>query len=114
MLNLLFQIAGYRDLKSFLDDYKRGLRPSTLTEINNSIKNCKVKVSHLGHWRKCRSLGPSSSSSDSAFLFENKRVTVAQYFELMARDRQKGKLYQSIVIAFLLYIYTQARHMQKP
>ena len=31
------------------------------------IKNAKVKLNHLGHWRKSRDLGPRPDDPSSAF-----------------------------------------------
>ena len=73
------------------------------------IKNAKVKVNHLGHWRKSRDLGPRSDDPYSAFeiegnmlinitcdvwmshystqclFFVGKMYTVAQYFEMQGK-----------------------------
>jgi hypothetical protein len=67
-----------------------------LKKIDAAIKNAKVSIRHLGHWRKARCLGPPSNHQDSAFLqADGRRVTVADYFAAMCRDQAKGSKYRS-------------------
>ncbi len=60
--------------------------------INDVIKNVKVKLLHIGHSRKARCLGPPADSPDSKFDYEGKKVTVAQYFEIMAKGAYRAAL----------------------
>jgi len=87
MPELMFRSANYRNFEDFYRDAERGLRPDSIAKINKVIKNAKIKLNHLGHWRKARELGPPSNSKASEFDYEGKRVTVAAYFEIMSKTK---------------------------
>lgn len=96
MISIMAQISGYRSVDEFLYDCRsaKGLRSETIKTINAVVKSAKIKLTHIGHNRKARSLGPSSNHPDSAFEFEGKLTTVAEYFELMCADRKNGESYR--------------------
>lgn len=72
------------------DVQKRGgLHPQCLAKIEEAIKNAKISIRHLHHWRKARSLGPACNSPDSAFDCEGKMMTVADYFSLKSKTSYK-------------------------
>ena len=98
MINVMWQVSGFRSLQDFCREASsaRGLDRGVLKKIDATIKNAKVSIRHLGHWRKARSLGPPSNHPDSAFLqADGRRVTVADYFAAMCRDQAKGGRYRS-------------------
>lgn len=99
MIDILMLIGGYNSIEAFLRDCREGIHPKTLENIALAIKNAKVKSVHLGFIRKIVGLGPPADSIDSSFEHEGRRMTVAQYFELMAKSKpnyrnhlNKGKL----------------------
>lgn len=54
---LMFRAAGYRSFNDFYNDCQKGLRPEVISKINKVIKNCKIKLIHIGHMVKARELG---------------------------------------------------------
>eukprot|EP01034_Spumella_vulgaris_P025945 gene25945-32455_t len=88
MPELMFTAAQYNNFNTFYADCCKngGLNPRVINGINKIIKNAKIKLNHINHWRKARELGPPADHPDSVFVFEGKKVTVAQYFELMCKD----------------------------
>lgn len=92
MVNLMFQQAGYRTLQEFVAACRapQGLRRNISDAITEGIKNCKIKLTHIGHWRKAKSLGPASNSPDSMFDHNGTRVTVDKYFQTVYRDKLPG------------------------
>jgi len=90
MVNLMFQQAGYRTLPEFVAACRQGLRRNVIDAITEGIKNCKVKLTHIGHWRKAKCLGPASNSPDSSFVHNGTKMTVEKYFQLVYKDKLTG------------------------
>lgn len=92
MVNLMFQLAGYRTLQEFVTACRspKGLHRDAVNSINEGIKNCKIKLTHIGHWRKSKSLGPASNSKDSEFNHNGTKMTVEKYFQTVYKDKLPG------------------------
>lgn len=75
MVNLMWQTGGYNSKEVFVREAsaKGGLHKNVLDKIVEAVKNSKVSVRHLGHWRKCKSLGPPANSPESAFDCNGKK-----------------------------------------
>lgn len=86
MPELMYRAAGYKSFKEFEYECRFGLSPHVIDNINKYIKNCKIKVDHLGHWRRARELGPPADHELSKFEFKGEMITVATYFEMMCQD----------------------------
>ena len=52
---------------SFIHSFLTILPLCVLAKISKVVKNSKVKINHLGHWRKTKDLGPRSDDPYSAF-----------------------------------------------
>jgi hypothetical protein len=87
ILNVIADMCGYQNHMDFVDDVcPRGVRPEHISMINNTLKNTKIKLLHLGHTKKFKSLGPPSNHKDSSFVTDDdRRITVADYYQDMAR-----------------------------
>jgi hypothetical protein len=95
MINIMIYAAEFRNKEAFLRECQSpaGLSERAKNRINDVIKNAKIKLIHIGHSRKARELGPPSNHPDSCFDFEGKRVTVAEYFSILCRDKSRGTSY---------------------
>jgi hypothetical protein len=86
LINVISDICGYQRYQDFVADADRGLRPDHISTINNTLKNTKIKLLHLGHTKKFKSLGPPANHRDSSFeTDEGRRITVADYYRDMAK-----------------------------
>lgn len=73
--------AGYRSVAEMYQDAAgQGIPRPRLIKLETALKGAKVKLTHLGHFRKIKSFGPPASSPASNFNFNGKVMTVAQYF----------------------------------
>lgn len=99
MVNLMWQTSGFNSKETFVREAssKQGLNKIVLDKITEAVKSAKVSLRHLGHWRKCKSLGPPANSPESAFDCGGKKITVADYFALMCRDPAKGANYRRVL-----------------
>lgn len=87
MIEIMAQSGGFRDVKDMIQaaSGKQGLNPRQVDKMTAAIKNSKIKLDHIGHLRKAKRLGPAANSMDSAFLYKEKKITVADYFAEMAK-----------------------------
>lgn len=94
LINVLLAAGGYGPggMKDFLADSRRGIHPRALDQMNDVVKNSKVKLVHLGHWRKIKALGPAANDRKSSFMLNDKEYTVAEYFAMQAKV--KGSVFQ--------------------
>ena len=90
MIQVMCHTGGYRNVDDMIREASSpsGMNRKALKDINDAIKNAKVKVSHLGHYKKAHCLGPPANSRESCFLNENKNITVVDYFN----EKYKNKL----------------------
>ena len=95
LLNIVAEVCGCRSVEEFVRTYSdRGLPPRLLNGINDKLKNCKVRLIHLGHGRKFRELGPSALSDESKFLLEGTgEVTVDEYYTQIAARNQLYRMH---------------------
>lgn len=87
IINVVFELLGYASYDALVNDLqRRRLTPQETQRINDVLKNTKVRLTHLGHTKKFKELGPPANSNDSQFLFEEvgRNVTVAEYYSRMA------------------------------
>ena len=91
MVQLMAQVGGFRDVNHLVSESSRqgGLANKFIDDLNKAFKNCKCKVTHLGHWKKVKMMGPPANSSESAFDLDGKRINVADYFVKMAKEKQE-------------------------
>ena len=92
MIEVLMKAGGFRTVPDFEQACNRGLSPHVIREIESAIKHLKIKLIHIGHSKKAHKLGPAADSLASKFEYENeskvkKQITVAQYFEEMAKTK---------------------------
>lgn len=90
MLNVMYMVGGYHNFNALVDDFSRPSNPGLkrkLDVISDGLKNCKVRLSHLGHKKKARGLGPPANSKESEFDCDGRKVTVADYFVNMAKTK---------------------------
>ena len=66
------------------------LEKARIEIINETIKNCKIRLVHSNFWRKAKSLGPASNSEASKFDYKGKKVTVEQYFNEVYKSKLFG------------------------
>lgn len=90
MINVMYQIGGYNSFQAFLEDCssRQGLSKRTIEILIDGLKNCKVKLIHLGHFKKVRMIGPPANSPESSFEYEGRRVTVAEYYAEQAKTKE--------------------------
>ena len=90
LLDIVAAVCHCRSVEEFVGTYSdRGLHPRLLKDVNDRLKNCKVRLIHLGHSRKFRELGPSAVSDESKFLLEGTgEVTVDEYYTQIATSNQ--------------------------
>ena len=94
MIDFMWHCAGYRSLDDMLQDSKgKGIPKQRMDKIAESIKGAKVRVTHLGHFRKAKALGPPANSKESTFSVESVAITVADYYAKMAKVH--GSLYKT-------------------
>lgn len=89
MPEVMWKAGGFRSFAEFENTCRTGLREDVVNKINRVIKNAKIRLNHINHWRKARELGPPADSPKSTFDCDGKQMTVAQYFEKMGADKQK-------------------------
>jgi hypothetical protein len=91
-VELMSAIGGFRSV----DDMCRqvyndafGLPRAVLDRIENTLKGCKIRLTHLGHRKVFKKFGPPSNHHESGFTTEDgSTMTVAQYYELQARTNE--------------------------
>jgi hypothetical protein len=94
LIDVMSTCAGYRSVAEMNDDaLRRGIPPEKLSKLATALKGAKVKLTHLGHFRKIKSFGPPASSTESNFNFNGTVMTVAQYFVVSARVN--GSIYKT-------------------
>lgn len=81
MINLMWQAGGFRDFQDFHRACQNGLNHRAENEISAIIKGCKIKLTHSGHWKKCKMVGPPANHRLSEFEFNGKMMDVGTYFE---------------------------------
>ena len=92
MIDLMVEVGGYRSIDEMVNEANRsGLNKRALTQLNEAFKNSKCKITHLGHSKKMKCFGPPANSRESAFPYEGKQITVADYFAVMAKTKDQYK-----------------------
>ena len=85
LIDIMSICAGYRSVaEMYTDAAGRGIPPPRFAKLETALKGAKVKLTHLGHYRKIKSFGPSASSKLSNFNFNGKVITVEKYFDISA------------------------------
>ena len=97
MVNVLFQVAGFRSVDDLRKECERsgGLSSRVISNLTEVLKKVKCK-NYRGHTKEIRALGPPANSEDSSFDVEierngervRTRMTVQRYFEYLARERR--------------------------
>lgn len=85
MPTILARAANMR-LNDFYTLCKQGLDRRMVDMLNKYIKNAKILVTHLHHWKKAKSIGPTANSQDSSFDYNGTKVTVEEYFAAKAKS----------------------------
>lgn len=94
IMNVIAEMCGYRDVNAWIADVKaRGMNGGHISRINETLKNTKLKLVHLGYQKKFKMLGPAANHRDSCFELENRQVTVADYYKQMCRDSPAYRRY---------------------
>lgn len=93
LVEIMWTCAGYRSkAEMFADANGRGIPRMRLDKIEEALKGAKIRITHLGHFRKIKSVGPPADSEASTFSFEGRPHTVASYFA--ANARIAGSIYK--------------------
>jgi hypothetical protein len=86
IMNVVAEMCGSNNVNTWAATLGNGvLRPGEISRINTTLKNTKLKLIHLGYPKKFKSLGPPSNHQDSCFEKDDRRITVAEYFQEMCR-----------------------------
>ncbi|RYG67439.1 hypothetical protein EON64_07440 [archaeon] len=97
LVSVMANVGNYRDEADMIRDSKGlvnsghqdaafGLPRSRLSQMESTLKGAKVKLLHLRHNKKFKSFGPAANHPDSSFEYDDEQVTVAEYFERMAKS----------------------------
>lgn len=87
LVNVVANICGYENTEFFLKDTRRhGFDERNVPKVEKALKNCKIRIDHLGHSKKIKTLGPPANHRDSSFDCKGEMVTVAEYFAKMAAE----------------------------
>jgi eukaryotic translation initiation factor 2C len=99
MIALMAASANYSTREHFIQAAKLNqLLPAALKLINEIIKNCKVRLTHLNQYKRVRGVGPIASAKSSEFDFAAagknvRRLNVDSYFkEMSAKDGRYSRL----------------------
>ena len=85
LLDVIAKLIGYRSIDDMVKATKGQFPEGTRRKIEDVIKNCKCKLTHLGHTKKIKGLGPAANSPASQFIVEgNRSYTVDEYYTYMA------------------------------
>lgn len=103
VIEIMHHASTYRSLEEFHAACARPLPPVVLQNILEALKNVKIRTKHTGFDKKVVDIGPAADSPESAFDHDGRRVTVAQYFELMCRDNTKPMYRQALSTGKLKY-----------
>ncbi len=97
MIDLMGLAGGFRSPEDFIKECNgRGLSPQVMDKINTAVKNCKVKLTHLGRMAKVKCLGPCSNNNKSLFDCNGTMITVAKYYSDMSKKKDKSKAYKTL------------------
>jgi eukaryotic translation initiation factor 2C len=90
IINVIAAALRLRSPTELLDRWSRAPGERDVEAVNAVIKNCKVRLTHLGHTKKCKALGPVANDNKSAFSPDEggQRITVAQYYANMANAKK--------------------------
>eukprot|EP01041_Mallomonas_annulata_P003861 gene3861-7706_t len=85
MVNAMYLAGGFRSVEDMAREAAspHGIHPKVMVLIDDALHGVKLITKHLGHPKKCKGFGPAAN----AYFFENnnKKISVQQYFEDMAR-----------------------------
>ena len=94
-IELMALIAGYSSVDEMArstsnDSY--GLPRDRLEKIEETLKNWKIRLLHVGHTKSFKRFGPPANHPDSQFTSEDgSTVTVAQYYQSKASNETYAK-----------------------
>jgi eukaryotic translation initiation factor 2C len=98
IVDVMMKAGGFRNQQDFENacNHPQGLAPYVKKDINSTLKGLKIKLIHIGHSKKAQKLGPPANSPDSAFDYTDetgntRKITVADYYELMAKTKLEYK-----------------------
>jgi eukaryotic translation initiation factor 2C len=93
MIEVLLKSANLKDVGELV---KQSIAICSKKErrdkLIQDIKGAKIQLLYINHNRKAKSIGPPANHADSAFDYtdeatgKSRKITVAQYFEIKARD----------------------------
>lgn len=94
LLQVMASALGYRSIQDLMDVARQGLSKDMLKRFESKIKNMKCKLKHLRHTKKIKGLGAMPTDKASEFDHEGTRMTVAKYYETVAKVKPayKGNL----------------------
>ncbi len=95
LLQVLTSCLGFRSIQSLMETAQKGLRRDMLSHIESTIKGMKCKLKHLRHAKKIKGLGPMPTLKDSEFNMNGTKMTVAKYYETMAKT---NAVYKGITV----------------
>lgn len=104
LIDIMRRAVELRSVDDLHNDLSRqSISSDRLERIRKAVKSIKIRTTHTGFSKKVIDLGPAADSPESAFEHDGRRITVAQYFELMCRDRTKPLYRQALPTGRLRY-----------
>jgi hypothetical protein len=88
LLDLMVVIGNFRSVDDMARscDPRHGLPQSFINKLEDLLKNCRIKTTHLGHSKKLKGFGPPANHPDCAFKQDDgSMITVADYYEQQCR-----------------------------
>lgn len=70
MIDVMAIACGYRNLNDFVAACAKPLSPQVINLIDNAIKNCKVRYTVLGQYRKCKSESPCLFMTIQSIIYQ--------------------------------------------
>ena len=86
-VNVVWQAAGARDFQDFERELRRNpMSRRQVADVERVLKGAKIRTTHLKDFKKFKGLGPAANSPESSFMYNDKTMTVQEYFEMMAES----------------------------
>jgi hypothetical protein len=84
----MIELGGFRNLKDMIQtaQTKRGIPDQILQKVEENLAGCKIKLIHLGQYRKFKSFNVPANSDQSCFEVDDIGVmTVEKYYSMKAK-----------------------------
>lgn len=99
LLDIMWKVCGFRSLNDMVDASKKGgFTRQRIDGLTAVVKSVRCKVTHLGHTKKIKGLGPAANSPESEFEQDGVKMTVDKYFALMCNSTDPSKAAYKIAL----------------